>query len=166
MQLYPWFFRICCLVSGIGLLACSPKTVGSASAASGKETVVVAGMERNILQYINQHRRSLGKSSLQLAAVASDQAYRHSRDMAKRETGFGHDGFDNRVEAIKKNVGWISASAENVAYGKLTAREVVQGWLNSPGHRKNIEGDYLYTGIGVYQDAKGILFFTQIFFRK
>ncbi|MCA6450390.1 MAG: CAP domain-containing protein [Chitinophagaceae bacterium] len=162
----PWVFRIGCLVLGVGLLSCSPRTAGSLSANTGKETIVVAGMENAILQYINQHRSSIGKASLKLATVASEQAYRHSRNMGNRKTGFGHEGFDNRMEAIKKNVGWISASAENVAYGKLTAREVVQGWLNSPGHRKNIEGDYLYTGIGVYQDAKGILFFTQIFYRK
>lgn len=166
MQLYPWLFRICCLAGGIGLLSCSPKMVRSVPTNTEKETVVAAGMESTILHYINQYRRSLGKPYLQLATVASDEAYRHSRDMANRKTGFGHEGFDNRMEAIKKNVGWISASAENVAYGKLTAREVVQGWLNSPGHRRNIEGDYLYTGIGVYRDAKGILFFTQIFYRK
>lgn len=158
--------KISLLALWIGFLSCSPKTVGSVSANTEKETVVVAGMERSILQYINQYRRSLGKPSLQLSSIASDQAYRHSRNMANRKTGFGHEGFDNRMETIKKNVGWISASAENVAYGKLTAREVVQGWLNSPGHRKNIEGDYLYTGIGVYRDAKGILFFTQIFYHK
>lgn len=158
--------KISLLALWIGFLSCSPRTAGSVSANTGKGSVAAAGKERNILQYINQHRRSLGKPSLELATTASEQAYRHSRNMANRKTGFGHEGFDNRVEAIKKNAGWISASAENVAYGKLTAREVVEGWLNSPGHRKNIEGDYRYTGIGVYQDAKGILFFTQIFYRK
>lgn len=63
-----------------------------------------------------------------------------------------------------KNNGWITASAENVAYGQLSAKEVVKGWLNSPGHKKkNIEDNYTLTGIGVYTDKKGVIFFTQIF---
>lgn len=86
--------------------------------------------------------------------------------MATGKTAFSHDGFEQRIAAIKNTTGWITASAENVAYGKLSAKEVVKGWLNSPGHKKNIEGNYQYTGIGIYQDRKGITYFTQIFFRN
>ena len=60
----------------------------------------------------------------------------------------------------------MKASAENVAFGKLSAEGVVKGWINSPRHRKNIEGDYMYMGVGVAKDSKGISFFTQIFIRK
>jgi hypothetical protein len=33
--------------------------------------------------------------------------------------------------------------------GPMGAREVVDGWLHSPGHRRNIEGDFRLTGIGL-----------------
>ncbi len=123
-------------------------------------------MEKDILGLINQHRRSLGLASLQTVSVASQQAYTHSRNMALRKTGFGHEGFETRMAVVGKTEGWIVASAENVAYGQLSAEAVVKGWLNSPGHKKNIEGNYAFTGIGVYPDKSGNLFFTQIFFRK
>ncbi len=148
----------------ITILSCSPKL--SATEPVPGKTVAAADMTASILAYVNEHRRSKGLSSLQLLAVASKQAYIHSKDMANRETGFGHEGFDQRMQTIKQNIGWITASAENVAYGQLSAKEVVKGWLNSPGHKKNIEGNYSFTGIGVYTDRDGIIFFTQIFFKK
>lgn len=166
MKISPWICTGLCLLICSGLPACSPKITPPVNTSSAEETPVAENMERSILYYVNQHRRSLGKPVLQLSDMASEQAYRHSRNMANRKTGFGHEGFEKRMELIKKQSGWISASAENVAYGKLSAKEVVKGWLNSPGHKKNIEGNYQFTGIGVYKDSKGILFFTQIFFRK
>jgi uncharacterized protein YkwD len=47
--------------------------------------------------------------------------------------------------------------------GSTTAREVVDNWLKSPMHKKNIEGAFNLTGIGVAADKKGTLYFTQIF---
>jgi uncharacterized protein YkwD len=125
-----------------------------------------SGMESSILYYVNAHRRSLGLSALQLLEPASQQAYNHSRNMATGATGFGHDGFSQRVSNISSAVGRVSASAENVAYGNLSAKEVVDVWINSAGHRRNMEGNYNQTGIGVYTDRRGVLYFTQLFVRR
>jgi uncharacterized protein YkwD len=86
--------------------------------------------------------------------------------MAIRKTSFGHDGFEGRVKKIAQKLGGLKASAENVAYGHLSAKEVVNNWLKSPGHKKNIEGKYTMTGIGVVKANDGTLFFTQIFASK
>jgi uncharacterized protein YkwD len=153
------------LLTGI-LLSCTSKTIPQASEPVSERTLSPEVVERDILKYVNEHRRSIGLPSLQPIEAATKQAEKHSRDMATGRSAFGHDGFEQRVEAIKKSFGWISASAENVAYGNLTAREVVKGWLNSPGHKKNIEGNYLQTGVGIYQDRKGVTYFTQIFIKK
>jgi uncharacterized protein YkwD len=124
------------------------------------------GMESSILYYVNAHRRSRGLSALQLLEPASQQAYNHSRDMATGAAAFGHEGFSQRVSNISSAVGRVSASAENVAYGNLSAKEVVDVWINSAGHRKNMEGNYNQTGIGVYTDRRGVLYFTQLFVRR
>jgi uncharacterized protein YkwD len=123
-------------------------------------------MEGSILRYVNEYRRSIGKPSLQMLDAASQQAYNHSRNMATGRTSFGHSGASQRVHTIEQSLGRTSASGENVAFGGLSAREVVDVWLNSPPHRKNIEGNYNLTGIGVYRDAQGTIYFTQIFLRK
>lgn len=150
------------------LLSCSPKLTPSETVPATENTAVSSNMEESILAIINDHRRSRGLSSLQMLNAASAQAYQHSKDMATGKTGFGHDGFEQRVQAIKKTMGagMMSAWAENVAYGELSSQEVVKGWLNSPPHKKNIEGNYNLTGIGVYKDRQGVLYFTQIFLRK
>ena len=126
----------------------------------------LANMNSRILELVNEHRQSIGKGALKMIDVATAQAAQHSRDMMNGSTPFGHEEFEKRVDAIKTNVGFISAAGENVAYGQLTADEVVAGWLHSPGHRKNIEGDYNLTGIGVAQNDQGVIYFTQIFVLK
>jgi uncharacterized protein YkwD len=39
-------------------------------------------------------------------------------------------------------------------------------WINSPGHRENIEGDYNLSGIGIYKNRNGVLYFTHIFIKR
>jgi uncharacterized protein YkwD len=148
--------------------------VNSFSACAQKATITYSNsrdidtkeMDKSILYYINEYRGSIGLSALQMISEATVQATEHSIEMANRTTAFGHNGFDERIDNIVKKIGFVHASAENVAYGKLTAKEVVDLWLNSPGHKKNIEGNYALTGIGIAKDADGLIFYTQIFLRK
>jgi uncharacterized protein YkwD len=97
-------------------------------------------------------------------SIESQLAEKHSRDMATGKVKFGHDGFNSRAKTIQKALGSIEIG-ENVASGPMTAREVVDGWLKSPGHKKNIEGNFTLTGIGYAHNKKGDIYFTQIFSR-
>jgi len=123
-------------------------------------------MSTDILYHVNAYRKKKGLASLSSLEVANQQAALHSKNMALKKTAFSHNGFEQRIAIISKTEGTMRAAAENVACGQLSAKEVVEGWINSPGHRKNIEGNYTLTGIGVYRDSKGVVFFTQLFMRK
>jgi uncharacterized protein YkwD len=129
-------------------------------------TVTNGNMEEGILANINAYRRSKGLAELQMTGSANQQAAEHSRNMAIGATSFGHDGFQQRVSNIVDVIGRVSASAENVAFGHLSAKQVVDGWLRSSGHKRNIEGNYNLTGVGVYSAPNGDLYFTQIFLKK
>ncbi|MBS1917204.1 MAG: CAP domain-containing protein [Bacteroidetes bacterium] len=120
-------------------------------------------MEKDILYYVNLHRKSVGLHPLQLNNIESSIAARHSYNMATGKTSFGHVGLRKRMNDISKQLGRITATGENVAYGQMSAKEVVEGWLNSPGHRRNIEGNFTLTGIGIARDKKGAIYYTQIF---
>jgi uncharacterized protein YkwD len=162
--------NLVCLLVLAGLLSCAPKLSPSVEPEPAPAPEVVSStlstpMDESILRYINDYRRSKGLSSLQPLDAATQQAYLHSKNMATGKTGFGHSGFKQRVAVIQKTTG-VSASAENVAYGQLSAKEVVKGWINSPGHKRNIEGKYTLTGIGTYKDREGTIYFTQIFISK
>jgi uncharacterized protein YkwD len=121
-------------------------------------------MESEILQYVNEDRTKHDLPPLLMNAIESSLASKHSHDMASGKVKFGHDGFNARAKSIQKSLGSTEVG-ENVASGLMTAREVVDGWLNSPGHKKNIEGNFTLTGIGYAKDKKGDIFFTQIFSR-
>jgi uncharacterized protein YkwD len=118
-----------------------------------------------ILRYVNEYRHSKGLPSLQPNSFISSVALGHSRDMQSGKTPFGHDGFRTRIDRLRKQLGSIHVAAENVASGPMGAREVVDGWLHSPGHRRNIEGDFRLTGIGIAGSSNGMIYFTQIFIR-
>src|SRR4051812_23943318 len=126
----------------------------------------LATLNTDILTLINQHRKSLGLNELQPLDIANSEAQQHSGDMVKGKTPFGHDGFEDRISDIRKVTGFVKGAAENVAYGQLTAAQVVDGWLHSPGHKKNIEGDFNLTGVGTVQRDDGVIYFTQIFIKK
>ena len=123
----------------------------------------VSSLSADILRFVNDHRRAIGLRPLQPNSYISSVALGHSRDMLTGKTPFGHEGFRDRIDLIRKRLGPLHVAAENVASGPMTAREVVDGWLHSPGHRRNIEGDFLLTGIGVAVARNGNIYFTQIF---
>ena len=85
--------------------------------------------------------------------------------MASGKTPFGHSGFNDRSAYLNKKMGPITLIAENVASGQMSAGEVVDGWLHSPGHRRNIEGNFKFTGIGLARGRNGMIYYTQIFTR-
>jgi uncharacterized protein YkwD len=131
---------------------------------SGNRGSNMENMESDILKYVNEDRISHGLSPLQMNPLESSLAAKHSHDMSVGKVKFGHDGFNARAKAIQKALGSTEVG-ENVAEGSMTAREVVDGWLHSPGHKKNIEGHFTLTGIGYASDKKGDTYFTQIFSR-
>lgn len=135
---------------------------------SGHLSKGIAGtrFDREILYYINRYRASLGKQPLEWSDAVYVQAEKHSADMAASRTEFGHLGFSERITALSRQLGFIGASAENVAYGQQSAQEVVNGWINSSGHRKNIQGDYNLTAVGTATARDGAIYYTQIFIRK
>jgi uncharacterized protein YkwD len=122
-------------------------------------------MSADILRYVNEYRHSKHLPPLQANSFISSVALGHSRDMLSGKTPFGHDGFHQRIDLLRKRLGPIHVAAENVASGPMGAREVVDGWLHSPGHRRNIEGDFHLTGIGIARRSDGMIYFTQIFTR-
>jgi uncharacterized protein YkwD len=119
----------------------------------------------------SQPRRCGSRSFAAAAPLTLDRtldsvAYGHATDMAEHnyfehEDLAGHTPAD-RVRAVgyrEKLVG------ENIAFGPRTADEVVQGWLDSPGHCENIM-DPRFAQMGIAYAAghtKRGLFWVQLF---
>lgn len=125
-----------------------------------------SALANDILTLVNNHRAAMGLQPLAFNKTISEAAESHSRNMGAKKIPFGHDGFDSRMNKLSNALKPASAFAENVAYGPTTAEQAVDMWLHSPGHKKNIEGDYNLTGIGIVKGRDGELYFTQIFVNK
>lgn len=122
--------------------------------------------QKMILYYINQYRAKHHLSPLKLSKVISEEAAKHSRDMARKLAPFGHTGFNGRIKKLYKKIPKCRGGAENVAFWRINAKNLVDGWIASAGHRRNIVGNYNLTGIGIAHGKQGWAYYTQIFLRS
>jgi uncharacterized protein YkwD len=124
-------------------------------------------IELTTFNLVNKYRQSKNLPPLEIDPAISAIAKKHSEEMA-RVGKMSHDGFNERTDSVSQTIVFRSA-AENVAYNMGYGQPdlvAVQGWIESPGHQRNMVGRYDLTGIGVVKSAKGEYFFTQIFVRK
>jgi uncharacterized protein YkwD len=104
---------------------------------------------------------------LKLAPALTEAARKHSRDMAQRST-LSHEGADGSTPAMRvtrERYTWRTVG-ENVASGPTTAEEVMQGWLDSPGHCENVMSPrFTEMGIAYTVDAKSEsgVYWSQVF---
>ncbi|MBE0644867.1 MAG: CAP domain-containing protein [Bacteroidetes bacterium] len=125
----------------------------------------ISEIEARVLTLVNQYRVDNGYAPLTRNDIIDAQARKHSTNMAAGSVPFSHDGFEDRVNEIRKNIN-IGGAGENVAMNSGysdPARVAFDGWIKSDGHRANIEGNYDLTGIGVAQSSSGAYYLTQIF---
>jgi uncharacterized protein YkwD len=160
----------------------------------GRPTVHGPELERQMHILINKERRKFGLSLLEWKETLADIARIHSQDMAKRNYfshyspegrdffyRYGQKGFTCGVHVGRT----IYQGGENIAlnhlYDSVTtvngvatsydwnsqnkiAETTVQGWMKSPGHRKNILTPYFKSeGIGVAITPDGKVYITQNF---
>ena len=120
-----------------------------------------------VLTLVNQHRAAIGVGQLSTDGALTASAVWKSMNMA------GLNYFDHNDDPIGRTVaqrlaacGWPSnlGWGENIAYGYSTPADVMNGWLNSPGHKANIENpSYTSIGIGVAANSQGVYYWTQDF---
>jgi uncharacterized protein YkwD len=82
--------------------------------------------------------------------------------MANGSISFGHDGLTERSDLVTAHY-FNSTFAENIAKGQGTGTELVESWLGSIGHKKNIEGNFTLTGLSAIKSADGNWYYTQVF---
>jgi len=121
--------------------------------------------ELELADLINEYRVSKGLNALQTINHVSYKSEEHNEYMiAKKE--INHDLFAARSQNIMQVLGAVKVN-ENVAYNFTTTSGVLNAWLNSPGHKANIEGNFTHFGISIREDATtGKKYYTNIFVKK
>ena len=126
--------------------------------------------EKRLLEEINEWRiRSLSLPALEMDERTQELARRYSQDMAQRRF-FAHVDPDGRTVEDRlagAGIGFIAAG-ENLAKvedGPLIPREVVEEWVRSKSHLKQIQNPFFrMTGIGIWE-GEGVHYVTQIFLK-
>ena len=95
-------------------------------------------------------------------------ALTHSKNMAEGVVPFSHKGFNERVNQFNFT---CFKACENVymcqGYNQyIIAQNAVSGWINSPGHKKNLLSDTTHCAIAVYSNNYGEFYLTQLFALK
>jgi uncharacterized protein YkwD len=125
--------------------------------------------EQQMLDSVNKEREVEGLSQLTWCEALARSATAHSEDMAQRDY-FEHASPEGEeVWNRAKLQGYdYSTVGENIAVGQRSIAEVMDGWMNSPGHRENIlNPDYTHLGYGratgTYEGDAGYIYWTQNF---
>lgn len=107
-------------------------------------SLVMQNSTSDLLQQINNFRGSKGLGTIQTDPYTC--AFANTR-AAEITSAFNHDGFSSRVNS--KNLPYPSYSeiAENIAMSSNPA-DVVQAWIDSPGHNENMLKNTPFACIG------------------
>ncbi len=118
--------------------------------------------EQQVVVLVNEQRAANGLAPLTLNEKLSDVARAKSQDMHDNNY-FSHTSptYGSPFDMLKTFGISYRAAGENIAMGYATPQAVVNGWMNSAGHRANIlNGSYTQIGVGYVADGH---YWTQLF---
>lgn len=120
--------------------------------------------EREIFDLANVERSKRGLVPFAWNDKLADVARLHSADMAASGY-FAHEDLKGQAPWDRATAAGITYSSygENIAAGQPNAIMAHHGWLNSPGHRKNLLGDFRELGVGVAFGGNMHIYYSQNF---
>ena len=116
----------------------APTFVSDAEAAFGSRVSVAKIDLRQAERYINQVRARHGAGPVRMEGRLTNAALSHSLMMARKGKMAHQFGPGTRFKDRIKKAGIHGSAAENVGAGYSSMQSVVDGWLRSPGHRRNL----------------------------
>ncbi|MFB6466917.1 CAP domain-containing protein [Cytobacillus sp. Hz8] len=125
----------------------------------------VSQAAQQVINLTNAERRKNGLPDLKLDTQLNGVAQRKSDDM-QQNNYFSHTSptYGSPFDMMRDFGVTYKSAGENIAQGQRTSQEVVNSWMKSEGHRKNILNRN-FTHIGVGFDQAGY-HWTQMFVGK
>ncbi len=120
---------------------------------------------QKVIDLTNAQRRKNGLPNLTGDSKLNGVAQKKSSDMAKNNY-FSHTSptYGSPFDMMRDMGVTYRTAGENIAQGQTTPEQVVQSWMNSEGHRKNIlSRDFTHIGVGYDQNGHH---WTQMFIGK
>ncbi len=123
----------------------------------------VSNIEQEVVNLVNAERKKAGLSPLKIDTELSNVARLKSQDM-KNKGYFSHTSptYGSPFDMLKQFNITYKTAGENIAKGQKTAQDVVNAWMNSEGHKRNIlSKSFTHIGVGHISSH-----WTQLFISK
>ena len=132
---------------------------------SGHEHIRVLNRayEKELIDLINQYRHEHGLNHLKVHSDLMRASRYHAADMAY-EDYHEHATFNRTPNGLKREMNTFRriskfykgfANTENIGAGYTSPQSVFEGWVNSPGHKKNLLNKSApHMGVGYYYNAR------------
>lgn len=116
-----------------------------------------------VLNLVNSERAKAGLPALKLDSDITAAANVRAKEIKQSFSHTRPNGSSFSTALKEQGVSFIG-SGENIAWGQRSPEQVMDGWMNSDGHRANIlNKNYKNIGIGYYQDENGRNYWVQLF---
>ena len=126
----------------------------------------ISNTEREVVRLVNIERQKAGLAPLKIDSKLCQIAKLKSEDM-KKKGYFSHTSptYGTPFDMLKQFNVTYKTAGENIAKGQKDAKAVVDAWMNSPGHRKNIlSKSFTHIGVGNVKGSSN--YWTQLFISK
>jgi len=126
-----------------------------------KYTYNFSQQELEVMHVTNVYRNQIGLDTLKTIEHIGYICEEHNIYMIEQDT-ITHDYFHERSDNLIKTL-HAERVGEVLAYNYNYPQSVLNAWINSPSHKKIIEGDFTNFGIAIKQDYIGRKYYTFIF---
>ena len=143
----------------------SGSTSSQASSSAQTSASGYSAFQNEVVRLVNAERAKKGLAALSTDSLLMKTATVKSQDMAKNKY-FSHTSptYGSPFDLMKQYGVSYRTAGENIAMGQTTPAQVMDGWMNSEGHRANIlNSAYTRIGVGVAQNSAGQYYWTQHF---
>lgn len=161
------------MLAAITAAACISVMPGSAAevnaelpAASLKtdQDPLLADYAEEVAYLVNQQRKANGLEELKMVPALNAAAQKRAEEIVESFDHARPDGTKCFTVLAEYGLSY-SYAGENIAYGYIDPDDVMDGWMNSEGHRKNILNvNFQYIGVGVVKSG-GRIYWTQMFIK-
>lgn len=131
----------------------APETDGSQDVSAAKK----------VADLVNQERAKAGLAPLEVKVNLEAAAQVRAKEIEKSFSHTRPNGSSFSSVLAENGVDY-RGSGENIAWGQRSPEEVMNGWMNSEGHRANIlNKNFKYIGVGYHVNSNGTGYWTQLF---
>lgn len=139
----------------------------AAPVAAEKPAAPAGNYEAQVADLVNKERAAAGLAPLKYNAALANVANAKAADL-RDENYFSHTSptYGSPFDMMKSFGIRYTAAGENIAKGYMNPTSVMNGWMNSPGHKANIlNSSFTEIGVGYVSGANGSGYWVQMFIR-